>query len=63
MTPTRKVTTFRVDDDLLEAMEALKERDGIPISEQMRRALRAWLEAKGVIEKAERTRPASRTRS
>jgi Ribbon-helix-helix protein, copG family len=63
MTPVRKVTTFRIDDDVLRAMEALKERDGMPLSEQIRRALRPWLEGKGVIEKAERKRAATRRRS
>jgi hypothetical protein len=53
MTPARKVATFRVDNDLLEAMRRLQERDGMPQSEQIRRALRPWLEAKGVL-KAER---------
>jgi antitoxin component of RelBE/YafQ-DinJ toxin-antitoxin module len=61
MTPERKVATFRIDDDLLEAMKQLQERDGMPLSEQIRRALRPWLESKGVI-KAERKRPTSRKR-
>jgi Arc/MetJ-type ribon-helix-helix transcriptional regulator len=56
MTPARKVTTFRVDPDVEKAMEALRERDGIPLSEQIRRALRAWLESKRVIKKAGRKR-------
>jgi hypothetical protein len=52
MTPSeRRVTTFRIDDDLLEAMEFLKERDGIPYSEQLRRAMREWLEKKGALKK------------
>jgi hypothetical protein len=55
MTPSRKVTTFRIDEDLLEAMGRLQERDGIPQSEQIRRALRPWLEAKGVIKAADRS--------
>jgi uncharacterized protein (DUF4415 family) len=54
MTPVRKVTTFRIDADLLEAMGRLQERDGIPHSEQIRRALRPWLEQKGVIKAADR---------
>jgi hypothetical protein len=61
MTPPRKVATFRVDPDLLEAMHRLQERDGIPLSEQIRRALRPWLEAKDVI-KSERERAVSRKR-
>jgi hypothetical protein len=49
MTPARKVTTFRVDDHVLEGMRRLQERDGICFSEQIRRALRPWLETKGVL--------------
>jgi hypothetical protein len=61
MTPVRRVTTFRIDEDLLEAMRRLQERDGILPSEQIRRALRPWLEVKGVM-KAERKRAATRKR-
>lgn len=62
MTPSRKIGTFRLDDDLLEGLKAVEERDGIPPSEQARRALRMWLESKGVIKKAERKRAATRKR-
>jgi hypothetical protein len=51
MTPAERVVTFRPDEDLLVAMEALKERDGIPYSEQIRRALRVWLEQKGTLKR------------
>ncbi len=51
MTPTERVVTFRPDEDLLEGMEALKKRDGAPYSEQIRRALRAWLKTKGALKK------------
>ena len=51
MTPTERVVTFRPDEDLLEGMEALRERDGVPYSQQIRRALRAWLQTKGVLKK------------
>ena len=54
MSPTDRVVTFRPDEDLLAAMEALKGRDGIPYSEQIRRALRAWLEQKGTLKKAKK---------
>lgn len=63
MSPVRRVTTFRVDEELLEAMRQLQERDGILPSEQIRRALRPWLEEKGVLTKAERKRAATRKRS
>ena len=39
--------TFFIDADLRDAIAAIKERDGIPESEQIRRALRAWVDAKG----------------
>ena len=42
-------------------MKRLQERDGIPASEQIRRALRPWLEQKGVL-KAERKRAETRKR-
>ena len=45
----RKLTNFRLDADLLEGMHALRERDGVPIAETMRRALRAWLGERGVL--------------
>ena len=62
MTRIRKVTTFRVDPDVQRAMEALRERDGISLSEQIRRALRSWLEAKGTLRRANRAaaRPSTR---
>jgi len=62
MTPIRRVATFRVDDDLLEGMRRLQERDGMPLSEQIRRALRPWLELKGVIKKSDRKRAVARRR-
>ena len=44
----RTTTTMRIDDELLEGLQRLKERDGVPVSEQVRRAIQAWLELKGV---------------
>jgi len=61
MTPTRKIITFRLDDDLLEGLKAVQERDGVLPSEQARRAIRTWLEAKGVL-KPGRKRGATRHR-
>ena len=48
MAPDRTRYTFFIDPDLREALAAIKERDGIPESEQIRRAVRAWLQSKGV---------------
>jgi hypothetical protein len=46
MTP-RKLHAFRIDEDQLAAMQEIWERDGIQVSEQIRRAIRAWLDSKG----------------
>jgi hypothetical protein len=40
--------TVRFDDDLLDGMQAVWQRDGVPPSEQVRRALRAWLSTRDV---------------
>jgi hypothetical protein len=64
MTPIDRVITFRPDEDILAAMEALKDRDGMPYSEQVRRALRVWLAGKGVMQKkTDRKRGDTRPRS
>ncbi len=41
--------TFRLGSDLAGAMARLQLRDGIPPSEQARRALAEWLSKKGVL--------------
>ena len=46
-----KFVSFRIPEDTYQALDALKVRDGIPLSEQMRRALQLWLEQKGVAVK------------
>ncbi len=63
MTPSEKrQTAFRIDDEIMEGLEMLKERDGISFAEQVRRALRTWLESKGVSVKAGRPRAGTRKR-
>jgi hypothetical protein len=62
LTPTERVITFRPDEDLIEAMERLRKDEGVPFSQQIRRALREWLTAKGVM-KTERPRVSPRRRS
>lgn len=57
------MTTFRIDDDIRAAMDALKDRDGIGYSEQIRRALVMFLDSKGVaLKKTERKRVGPRKR-
>ena len=57
MATTRKL----LDDDLLEGLDAVYKRDGAQPSEQVRRAVREWLEHKGVL-KADRKRATGRKR-
>jgi hypothetical protein len=57
----RKVTTFRIDEDLIDGLQEVWERDGVAVSEQVRRAIRMWLEQKGVV-KAVRKRANARRR-
>jgi metal-responsive CopG/Arc/MetJ family transcriptional regulator len=48
VTVQRRGMTVRFDDDLLRGMDAVWHRDGVAPSEQVRRALRAWLATKDV---------------
>lgn len=58
----KELTAFRIDPELMEALRRVKEREGIPIAEQVRRALLAWLKSKGVKTKTPRSRGGSRKR-
>jgi hypothetical protein len=60
----RPVLHARLDADLLDGLRRVEERDGILVSEQVRRAVRAWLNEKGVVEeKTDRKRVGARKRS
>jgi predicted DNA-binding protein len=48
------MTSLELPPELKAGLDAVKERDGVPQSEQIRRAIRAWLQAQGVIEKADK---------
>ena len=56
-----KQTAFRIEADLITALKEIKRRDGIPLSEQVRRAVHAWVDSKGVT-KTERKRASTRKR-
>ena len=58
---TLKPATFRLETQLLDAMQAVREREGVPVSEQVRRGIVLWLAQRGVTVKTERKRTASRT--
>ena len=64
---TKKQSNFRIDADIMEGLNRIKERDGVPLSEQVRRALRAWLESQSDFKPARkravtRKRPSHRQR-
>jgi Ribbon-helix-helix protein, copG family len=43
----KAMTNFRLEEEMIAALQRIRERDGIPVSEQVRRALQAWIELKG----------------
>lgn len=47
MTP-RRVTTLRLDDRLLDGLKEVWDREGILVSEQIRRAVQIWLRERGI---------------
>jgi antitoxin component of RelBE/YafQ-DinJ toxin-antitoxin module len=63
MTPQRRTLTFRIDDELLEGLQHVWEKDGVPISEQVRRAVQDWLEKRGVKVKTALRRAGTRRKA
>jgi ribbon-helix-helix CopG family protein len=61
MSDGRKPYTFYIESDLADGLKQIKERDGISESEQIRRAIRQWLDGKGLAKEGKR--PARRKRS
>lgn len=62
MTPLKQ-TNFRLEEELLAALNDIRERDGIPVSEQVRRAIRDWIDSKTTVKViAERKKPLTRKR-
>jgi hypothetical protein len=54
MTPRPKASfqktvtvALRISEEMASQLRGLQERDGIPVSEQIRRGIRLWLKAKG----------------
>lgn len=52
----RKLYSFWIDAEHVEQLKLVRDRDGVLPSEQIRRALAAWLKAKGVSAKAPTTK-------
>ena len=53
----RRMRSFYLDDDLIDGLRAIHDRDGVLPSEQVRRAIRAWLDSKGHQFASERKPP------
>jgi hypothetical protein len=47
--------SLRLDPEQAHLLKMIKARDGVPESEQIRRALVMWFEQKGVVKKGKRT--------
>jgi hypothetical protein len=62
VTPRKKLAAFRLDPELIEGLQVVKDRTGAPIAEQVRRAIVAWLRSNGVTMKTERPRASKRKR-
>jgi hypothetical protein len=43
--------SVRLDDAENALLQQILERDGVPVSEQLRRGLRLWFEQKGVLKR------------
>jgi len=50
----KQAMNIRIDADLVDALETIRDDEGIPVSEQIRRGIRLWLEQKGAAPKARR---------
>jgi predicted DNA-binding protein len=48
MTIQNTLMSFRIPREMRAALEAIRERDGVPVSEQLRRALARWIEEKDI---------------
>jgi hypothetical protein len=56
--------SFAIDPELRAGLRRLKARDGVPESEAIRRAIRAWLAKQDIsVEKTDRRRASTRKRS
>jgi Ribbon-helix-helix protein, copG family len=54
--PAKMRYNFMIDEALRDALRRIKEREGIPESEQIRRAIAEWLERRGETVRVGRTR-------
>ena len=59
----RKLAAFMLDEELIEGLKAIQERDGLPQSVQVRRVLEAYLREQGVLKEGTLTKTKRRRNS
>lgn len=52
----KKLTGFRIDAELLTAAQRVRDDEGIPVTVQIEKALREWLEKRGSLPKPRKAR-------
>lgn len=63
MSPHDKAISVRLESDLLNQLEENRERYGAPVTEQIRRAVVAWLKQGGVAGDARRATRATKKKA
>jgi len=58
----KQAMNVRIDPDLVVALEAIRDAEGIPVSEQIRRGIRLWLDQKGAATRVTKRRRTSTAR-
>ena len=56
------MTSLELPSELKAGLDAVKDRDGVPLSEQIRRAIRTWLADHGIDVDVHAGRPQARKR-
>lgn len=60
----KELAAFRLPSQVLDALRQIKDRDGISLTDQVHRALDAWIESRRVTpKKTDRKRASTRKRS
>ena len=59
----KRQANFRIEPELMDAMDQIREKTGAPVSWQVRQAIRMWLKQQGVKVRADRKRALTRKHS
>jgi hypothetical protein len=57
LTSPKDKTALRLEQGLLDALREIRAKEGIPVTTQIKFAIRDWLKKKGATVKAERKQP------